>query len=360
MDSAEALEEVCSNCGAEDWEIEEFGPLERLLRWLQFGRPVLSVRVSCRSCGMELLTHRTGSWAVLRRRRVLEGWWGAPIRILRVLLYTRRAIPAPWIYVAAAAGGTLLGVALDRTIGWPWWGVALASVAAVWALFLLTAFKAAGRRTPQSLSADLLDALDPEGAGARTMRREEEAFRNAPFPLYGLPRSWESPRSLAGMGWGGIGKDAGLTMLELIHGEPEDREGMELRVSSSVPRGQPDLPWPVVLRGLAEDLWVERHPPPQDRERLRQWAKAREREHRRQESPPFTPVLIPVDGEPVRFDHLSKGPTWVAVARRQGVTVALRARNLPMNAVELVTVLDVEPYIEGSRHLQERWREGHE
>lgn len=354
------LEEACSNCGAQAWQVEEFGPPERLLRWLQSGRPVLRARVTCRSCGTELFTHRGGSWAVLRRRRVLEGWWGAPIRILRVLLHARTAIPAPWIYVAAASAGAILGVGLNRAVGWPWWAVALASVAAVWTLFLLTALKAAGRRMPQSLWADLLDALVPKGAGARAMRREEEAFRNAPFPLYGLPPSWEGLRSLGGMGWGGMGKDAGLTMLELRHGDPEDPDGMELRVSSSVSRGERQLPWPVVLRGLAEDLWVERHPPPPDHERLRQWGKAREREHRRQESPPFTPVPIPVDGEPVPFDHLSDGPPWVAATRRDGLTITLRARNLSVETIELATVRDVEPYIEGSQHLHERWRDGDE
>jgi hypothetical protein len=360
MADAGDLEESCSNCGAEDWQVEEFGPVERLLRWLQFGRPVLRARMTCRNCGAEFLTHRKGSWRGYRRRRVLEGWWGAPIRVLWVLIHARTAIPAPWIYGAAAGAGALLGVALERTLEWPWWAVALASVSAVWGLFLLTAFKAVGRRMPQSLWRDLLDALDPKGAGARTMRREEEAFRNAPFPLYGLPPFWAGPRSLGGMGWGGMGKDAGLTELELRHGDPEDPEGTELRISSSVSRGERDLPWALVLRGLAEDLWVEGHPPPSDHEQLRQWINAREREHRRQETPSFAPVRIPVDDESVSFDHLADGSAWVAVTRRDALAITLRARNLSIEGVELVTVRDVEPYIEGSRQLHERWRNGHE
>jgi hypothetical protein len=39
------------------------------------------------------------------------------------------------------------------------------------------------------------------------------------------------------------------------------------------------------------------------------------------------------------------------------VSITLRGRNLDVGEVELVTVRDVEPYIEGSRRLQERWRD---
>lgn len=348
--------EPCSNCGAEDWQVEEFGAFARLSLWLQSGRPAPRARLTCRSCGAGLLTHDNGSWGVLRSYRTLSGRWGAPIRVLRALVYARTAIPAPWIYLAAAAAGTLLGIALNVTIGWPWWAVALASVAAVWILFLLTAFTGAGRR--QSLWANILDALDPKGALARWSRREEEAFRAAPFALYGLPPSWEGSRFLGQWGWGGMGKEVGPTELELAHGDPEDPAGLEFRVSSSLSRREPELPREFVLRQLAEGLWQKQNRPPTGLppERLHDWVRAREQESRRRDIPPFTPVQIPVDGEPVRFDHHSEGPAWVAVGRTDDVSITLRARNLAVDAVELVRVTDIEPYVEGSRRLREQSR----
>jgi len=37
----------------------------------------------------------------------------------------------------------------------------------------------------------------------------------------------------------------------------------------------------------------------------------------------------------------------------------LRTRNLAVDAVELITVTDVEPYVEGSRRLRDRWKYVH-
>lgn len=219
--------ETCSNCGAEDWALEEFGRIRRLSGWLQQGRPAPRARLTCRNCGVELST-RDGSWAVLRQYRT-SGWWGAPLRVIRVLLLARLAIPAPWIYLAAVATGALLGLALDVTIGWPWWARALGWVAGVWLLFLLTAFKGAGRSWELWLS--LLDALDPKGASDRWNRRQEQVFRTAPFPLYGLPRTWRGPRSIGGGAWGGGGRYVTPTELELVHGDLEDAAGAVLRVT---------------------------------------------------------------------------------------------------------------------------------
>ena len=211
--------EACSNCGAEDWALEELSRFSRLSGWLQQGRPTPRARLTCRNCGAEISIHEDGSWAVLRQYRY-SGWWGAPRRVIRVLVRGRLAIPAPWIYLAAAAAGTLLGLALDATIGWPWWAMTLGAVVAIWALFLLTAFKGARRRS--ELWSGLLDAVDPKGASDRWSRRQEEAFRTAPFPLYGLPPTWRGPRSLGGGDRGGTGKHAAPTELELVHGDLED------------------------------------------------------------------------------------------------------------------------------------------
>jgi predicted MFS family arabinose efflux permease len=56
-------------------------------------------------------------------------------------------IPAPWIYMAALGLGVALGVALDAWLGWPWWAVTLAVMAAVWLLLLSSAFTGPARAT---------------------------------------------------------------------------------------------------------------------------------------------------------------------------------------------------------------------
>lgn len=347
--------EACSSCGAEDWQVDEFGPLRRVSGWLQSGRPAPRARLTCRECGTEVLTHDNGLSPVLRLSRYHSAWWGAPIRVLRVLVHARMITPTPLIYLTAGAAGALLGLALDLTIGWSWWTVALGSVAVAWTLFLLTALKGA------SLWANIVDALDPQGAGARESRRMEEAFRTSPFSLYGLPPSWEGIRFLGGLGRRGRPSGVVLTELELAHGDPEDRAGVQLRVTSSVPGGEPDLPHELLLRELAEGLWWEVGSPPDGpfSGAFHEWAQAREREFRHREPPPFTPVRITVDGEPIRFDHHSEGAAWVAAGRITDVTITLRTRNLAVDDIELITVTDVEPYVEGSKLLNERWQNDH-
>ncbi|HEY3214409.1 MAG TPA: hypothetical protein VGL16_14535 [Actinomycetota bacterium] len=344
--------ETCSNCGAEDWAWEEFGRIRRLSGWLQQGRPAPRARLTCRNCGVELST-RDGSWAVLRPYRT-SGWWGAPLRVIRVLLLARLAIPAPWIYLAAVATGALLGLALDVTIGRPWWAVALGWVAGVWLLFLLTAFKGAGRSWELWLS--LLDALDPKGASDRWNRRQEQVFRTAPFPLYGLPRTWRGPRSIGGGAWGGGGRYVTPTELELVHGDLEDAAGAVLRVTvSSEPEDQ-RVCGDYVLRRLAEDLWRGQNRPPPDltAERLHEWARDRDREILNRETPPAHLFHVKVDGRAVPFDRVSEGTAWAAVGLVDDVAIMLRARGIPIEAVELVRLTDVEPYVEGTRLLRDR------
>jgi hypothetical protein len=347
--------EACSNCGAEDWSLEELSRFSRLSGWLQQGRPVPRAKLTCRNCGVEISTHEHGSWAVLRAYRH-SGWWGAPVRVIRILVRGRLAIPAPWIYLAAAAAGSLLGLALDATIGWPWWAVTLGAVVAIWALFLLTAFKGARRRS--ELWSSLLDAVDPKGASDRWNRRQEQAFRTAPFPLYGLPPTWRGPRSLGGGDGGGTGKHAAPTELELVHGDPEDPADAVLRVSVSSELGDREVSRNHLLRRLAEDLWRERDRPPPGLppERLHEWVRARDREVRSRETPPAELAYVLVEGRPTPFDHISEGTDWAAVGVADDVTITLRARSIAIEAVKLVSLTNVDQYTEGTRRIRDRWR----
>ena len=62
-----------------------------------------------------------------------------------------------------------------------------------------------------------------------------------------------------------------------------------------------------------------------------------------------------MDGRPVALRWLAEGRHWVARAELENRTLTLRGRDLPVASVELVRVLDLEPYIQGQRRLQAAW-----
>lgn len=356
MSTADQLDlGACDSCGAEDWEIQRFGPLRRSMDWILSGRPVRRYRARCRRCGFVVEGGEGGEGflSVARYTRG-PGWWAAPVRAFRVLRDERTAIPAPIHHVLAGVVGSGLGVALDVVIGWPWWLVAMGTVIAVWVAYMATAFRRVGAGVPESLRTQLRDALDPKGALARYDRRMEAVVRTPPFPLFGLADSWRGPRFIGGAGWGGIGREARIESIELAHGDPLDETGPRLRVESSA--AHPTLPREMILRDLAVGLWQETERPPANlpAERFRSWVDARERAIRRRETPSFAPVEISVNGRHRRFDHLSSGANWIAYGIVDDVTLKLSARNLSPDEVELVTVREPEPYIAGTRLLRER------
>jgi hypothetical protein len=63
-----------------------------------------------------------------------------------------------------------------------------------------------------------------------------------------------------------------------------------------------------------------------------------------------------VDGRATPFDHLSEGTAWAAAGQADDVTITLRARNIAIEVVELVRLTDVNPYVDGTRRLRDRWR----
>ena len=60
-----------------------------------------------------------------------------------------------------------------------------------------------------------------------------------------------------------------------------------------------------------------------------------------------------VDGRPVAFAWLAEGRHWVAHAELEDRTLVLSARDLPLDQVALVRVTDVEPYLDGTRRLEQ-------
>jgi hypothetical protein len=269
------------------------------------------------------------------------GWWRVPAGLVGVLR-RRTMVPAPRIYLLAAAVGLVLGVAAQRLAGWPWWPVAAGLLAAVWLAFAATALR--GRGSGRSLVTDLLEVADPDRAMRRRTREMEAAFRASPFPLYGLPAAWPGVRYLGG--WGSRqarGEPPVTTNLCLAHGSPLTEEGPRLRVEVRPLSGPGQLgeDGPAMRERLAEELhWTATAgvgPPEPSEQGDRDWGAAE----------------IPVDGRPVRFDLLAEGRHWVAVGTVRDVLVVLLGRDLAPAEVELVRVTDVEPYSEGSRRLGE-------
>jgi hypothetical protein len=334
-------------CGARDFEVTRPGWAEGLGDWLQSGGRWRPTRRVCRQCGT---TSSSRSVAMLVPSP--QGWWSLPVRLLQTLRQRRAMIPVPATYLAAAVAGAALGVAAQLLLGWPWWLLAAAVVAAVWLFFASTALWGRGG-SGQPLATDLLRVVRPRRAIERDHEQEVERFRAAPFPLYGLPVAWPGSRQLGGWegGWA-KGQRPVTTALSLAHGGPLAEEGPQLRVEVRAERVEPELGMTVRVqsrRHLAENLWLEAAPQARDpAEHFDQLAAAR-----RRPDPAWSPVTIPVDGRPVAFAWLAEGRHWVAQADLDDHTLTLHGRDLPVESVELVRVSDLEPYIQGHRRLLE-------
>ena len=339
----------CMTCGARDFEVTRPGWAEGLRDWLRFGGPWRPTKRACQRCGTVSSAGSVGALVPYRR-----GWWSVPVELFRILRRRRTRVPVPATYLVAVVAGALLGVAAQLVLGWPWWLVAAGVVAAVWLFFFSTAFWGGGGSS-RPLATEVLRVVSPGRAVARDHRQQVERFRAAPFPSYGLPPSWSGPRQLGGReeSWSKGRRRPVTTALSLGHGEPLAEEGPQLRVEVRIYR-EGDQVLAVrseSRRGLADELWWEAAPAANDpAEHWDQVAAA----HRRPD-PTWSQVRIPVDGRPVAFGWLAEGRHWVARADLEDRTLTLRGRDLPVESVELVRVIDLEPYIQGQRRLEEAW-----
>jgi hypothetical protein len=334
----------CMRCGSDDVEVRRPGWAEGLRDWLRFGGRWRPSTEACRRCGNVSLS---GSGMYLAQRR---GWWSVAVGLVRLLRQRRTMVPAPATYLMAAAAGTVLGVAAQLTLGWPWWLAAAGAPAAVWLFFSASAFRG-GRWTGRPLATEILLLVDPARGEQRERRAMEAQFRAARLPLYGLPGSWAGLRHLGGYGHRhGKGSGPVVTSMSLAHGDPLAEHGPELRVEVRADPGEPartpgaraDL-----RRLLADDLrWNAAATAPQEAG-PGPWTAPDVPEAA------WSEVTIPVDGRPVAFAWLAEGRHWVAHAELEDRTLVLSARDLPLDQVALVRVTDVEPYLDGTRRIEE-------
>ena len=250
-------------------------------------------------------------------------------------------VPAPMIYVLATAVGLLLGIVLDLAFGVPWWLGPVGVVLGVWLLFLASA-----RKNLHQVGRQYARMTAPNLAARASEHAMEAAFREPPFPIYGLAATWTGRRFMGGQGSDG----RHVTSLSLAHGDPFDESGVELRVECSI-REHDSIEF--CRRQAFEGLVRDNRRPPADAtpDEFSVWVHRSEREIRELPDPVWERSEIRVDGRPVSFDLLTGGRRWVAVARLEHSFVMLEARGISPRDVNLERVVDASAYIEGSRAM---------
>jgi hypothetical protein len=184
----------------------------------------------------------------------------------------------------------------------------------------------------------------------RERRRTETRFRTAPFPLYGLPSSWEGGRFLGGESWHEQGRRQVVTALSLVHGTLVVGQGLTLVVETALP----DEPQGGdSFRVLAEEVWSGTAQ-----------TIAEALDHLRARWPDMDPDLdtaliyragrqLLVDNTLVEFDVFSRpAQSWVASGAVGGYRVTLEAQGFDIEGLELVQVTDLEPFIQGTRRFE--------
>jgi hypothetical protein len=347
--------EECPICGAVAWD-ERPLPFHRALKtwlWRTALDPLSWPRSEavCGQCGHQE-PRGIPSWAVLAATKPV-GWWGLPHLLLRALIRRRKVHSPRFFYVGAAAVGGAVGAAVDLAFGLPWWTFAVGAPIALWLWVTLPAMRpSAGTRT---LWNEALEKIHPRSAWDAQRQRFYRVLRSPPFPLYGLPSGWAGPRLAGGHGEG----SEGVTSISLGHGDPFDPSAPQAHVE--VARERHPLPLEYRLRTEAENIWHQEEAPPPpglNDDQFRSWVEEREREFRERPLPEPRTIALSIDGSRTDAQFIAEGSSWVAFAELDDLTVTVRARNIPVEDVELVRVTDVEPYIEGSRHLDDKsWRE---
>lgn len=342
----------CPRCGAVAWETNRL-PFHRALKawfWRTSLDPLSWPRSEavCARCGYRQGLPVMPSFASLTPIQPV-GSWRLPDLLLRGLIRRRRVHLPRFFYVGAAAVGALIGAAFDLAFGWAWWVLALGAPVALWLCVTIPAMRPS--RGTRTLWNDAMSRVNPKRSLVAERQRFFRILRSPPFPLYGLSSEWTGFRFAGGHGEG----SEGVNSITLGHGDSFDPSAPQAQIESE--RRRMPLPREHQLRYEAETLWhaADPAPPPGlDAEGFRAWVQEREHEFRERPLPEPRTVAIRVDGSPTDFELIVEGSQWVAMTELHEVTLTVRARNVGIEDVELMRVTDLEPYIEGSRRLDER------
>lgn len=336
---------VCPRCQGEDWRAQQTGAVAIFGRWLRGMRPWRAQLWTCTGCDHRAGTARAAEWRLHGRSR----WWlaaGAPWRLLRVLLSLRRRRPPPGAYLAVGAVAALVRWALARNR--PNSGPATAAargsgvgMAGLW----LASLGTVRRRPLHRLRRQMADAADPGRVSRRHRQETLERLQRSALPVYDLLPAWGGARMVGGHGYDHVEGQLTSVTLQTVGTTPEG-QNMEFRVTT---RSRPLHPVErelLVERLLTDERRLSLSDAPEaflDRERS---VKATARELAARDWPAVT---IDVDGRPVELRHHAvRDDAWVAVGTVGEETIALQARGIAPDRVELVGVSSLDPYLTGA------------
>jgi hypothetical protein len=251
--------------------------------------------------------------------------------------------PVPLTYVMAAAVGVVIGVVVDLAGGPPWWAVGLAVVGIVWLFFMSTAFYGPFRLRRR----DYLHMVNPRRAAEEDDKAMERAVRNGELPVYGLD-DWAGSRYV-----GGSGRDQhGPHTIGLRFLDPDDEHRWVEVETVSGSRAGPTGSRRVIL---AENLIGRVTDPPDlsSIEEMLAWPDARRREYESRVSElAWEPCELRVDGETVVAEMMRFDDGIAVLAGHDGSVIEILARNVEPGEIDLVTVTDLTPFLEGTRRYR--------
>jgi hypothetical protein len=320
---------------------------DRFRHWLRFGGPALVPAICVNGHEWE-----GGSQTTLYRAETGgPRWLWLPVELFRVVHRDRSMVPVPLTYVAAAGVGIVAGVIVDVVVGWPWWQIAVGFVAAVWLVFLSSALWGRGG----TLIDDLVRVIDPQRVEAAELARLEAAVAAGRLVCFEVD-GWEGSRSLRG--WGG-GREA--TSVTLLHGDIE-RDDSWLSIETREDVGHPDSPGYQRRDELVRELLRTQSRPPEglDIEQIRRWYFEERRRIDQIEPPPWSPVIVRIDGHDVSGDLVETAGSWALVVTGKGKFIELVAKGSRPDAIPLTRVTTLRPYIEGLQALHQRRRLEHD
>ncbi len=181
-------------------------------------------------------------------------------------------------------------------------------------------------------------------------RHIESLFRNAPFPLYGLPPHWEGARFLGGGRWGSILDVETVDALSLVHGSIVEGASPTLTVETAF-RGRPG--GGNALRAVGELVW---------RAQVATVSQAVEMLHERSihlyealsPLPSRGDAVVYVGGQAVVFDVLFQPERSVGHALVAGYELTIGGWRFELGELRLRRISDLSPYILGTRKFESR------
>ncbi len=333
----------CVESGEDVFLLSQPGFIERIRHFVWYGMPAMGSWGCPNGHDVAGTIGSTRQLTASPLSRLLR----VPIEVARAIHEARSIDPVPATYLIAAGLGAVIGIVLDLWVGWPWWLVTLGVVAAVWLLFLASAFRADSRR---HLAGRLRHLVDPHGQQRRDLEDFTTRVNAGAIRAYGVP-CWEGPLGLGG--W--TGRDAEISSVRLAHrtSRGDSMPAIEVEFHSSARHYR---------RGLREELLevfmfdsLERPEPAASDDfvqRMHRW-----RWQALQQSPPmWEEASIDVDDAAVVFDVLQRPGAFVAIAAVGGHYLAVKARGFEPGSFSVVAVNDIAPYVEGTLAAKEAHR----